>query len=700
MNTTKTRIDRLRNVGISAHIDSGKTTLTERMLFYCGRIHNMREVRGGDGGATMDYDPIEERRGITISSAATYVNWSDHRFNVIDTPGHVDFTVEVERSLRVLDGAVLVLCSVGGVQSQSITVDRQMRRYGVPRIALINKMDRMGANPKRVIEQLRDRLDTNAVALQIPIGAGETFAGVVDLITMQAVYFNGDEGQIVEREPIPSGLVEESISARVQMLESLSLLDENLMETVVAGEHPSIEEIRRVLRDATMSRTLTPVLMASAYKNIGVQEVLDAIMYYLPAPTERKVFANDNSQKLADDEIAQRVGLSADVNAPTVVMAFKTVVEDFGQLTFLRVYQGRIEKGMTLRNARTREKIRFGRLARVHSNKREDIDSAVAGDIVGVVGIDCASGDTFAADGCDVLMENIVVAPPVMRLSIAPERREDADKLGKALDRFRRQDPTFHVVSDPQTGETIIAGMGQLHLDVYVERLRDECKCPCIVGRPSVTYKERPTKTVEFEHRLKKQTGGPGSFAHIVGRMEPLPEDCEDRFVFENEVSGGRISQSYIAAVKKGVLDAMANGPIDHYEMVGVKFTLIDGKEHEKDSSDLAFRQCAEEAMRKIVFPRCHAELLEPMMQLEIEVPSEFQGNVTGHVGRLRGIVISSELVDGECTIGALAPLAELFDYASDLRSMTQGKGCFTMQPNDFRPVPIGIQRGIVGSVR
>ncbi|MEL6106775.1 MAG: elongation factor G [Planctomycetota bacterium] len=688
----RNRIELLRNVGIAAHIDAGKTTLTERMLYYAGRIHCMRDVRGGDGGATMDSDPIEKRRGITISSAATHLGWNDHQVNIVDTPGHVDFTVEVERSLRVLDGAVMVLCSVGGVQSQTMTVDRQMHRYSVPRVALINKMDRAGANPRRVIDQLRERLNATPIALQLPIGNAETFSGVVDLVTMKAVSFDGEDGSKVVRSELPNELRQEASSARAEMIESLSLLDESILETVFSGESPSQDELRRSIRELTLRREMTPVLFASAYKNLGVQEVLDAVTYYLPAPCDRKVQANDHRKQQGTSPA--KIELSPDENAAAVAMAFKTVVEKFGQLTFLRVYQGRIEKGATLRSTRTGKAIRFGRLVRLHADKREDVDSASAGDIVGVVGVQCASGETFTAQGLNVSLERIVAAPPVMRLSIAPERREDADKLGRALDRFRRQDPTFHVLSDPDTGETIIAGMGQLHLEVYVERLKDECDCPCLVGKPSVTYRERPTRAVDFEHTYKKQNGGPGSYARISGRFEPLAADAQEKFVFESDVSGGRVSTRFVSAVRDGIAEALTNGPLDGYQMVGVRVTLKDGKEHESDSSELAFQICGNEAVRKVIFPQCASMLLEPVMEMEIEFPEEFHGSVNGHLARLRGVVTSSESDGVQCKLVANAPLAELFDYASELRSITQGKGCFTMKPHDYQPAPTSVSAG------
>ncbi|MGB4741372.1 MAG: GTP-binding protein, partial [Fuerstiella sp.] len=459
-------LSRVRNIGISAHIDSGKTTLTERMLFYCGRIHKIRDVKGGDGGATMDHMDLERERGITITSAATHVDWKNdglkiplHGINIIDTPGHVDFTVEVERSLRVLDGAILVLCSVGGVQSQSLTVDRQMKRYGVPRIAFINKMDRTGANPNKVMEAMRSKLKANAVPLQLPMGLESNFKGVIDLVLMKAVTWSGDDGEVVHRDEIPAEYAEAAAAARTEMLESLSQFDDELMELLLEEGEPTVEQVRKVIRTAVVAHQITPVLMGSAFKNKGVQEALDAVTMYLPCPTEVDVYANDNSKEAVVDAEgkAPQVLLSNNDKDPMVAMAFKTVVEAFGQLTYMRIYQGVIKKGETYLNARTGQSVRFGRLVRMHANDREDIDFGAAGDIISVVGVDCASGDTFVAQGLELSLENIYVAEPVIRLSIEPAKREDADKLSKALERFRREDPTFHVLSDEETNETLIA---------------------------------------------------------------------------------------------------------------------------------------------------------------------------------------------------------------------------------------------------
>lgn len=684
--TNPVPVERLRNVGISAHIDSGKTTLTERMLFYAGRIHKIREVRGGDGGAFMDSDPIEKRRGITIASAVTRVDWNDHAINIIDTPGHVDFTVEVERSLRVLDGAVLVLCASRGVQSQSLTVDRQMKRYNVPRIAFVNKMDRLGANPDSVIKQMRDRLNDNAVAIQFPMGAETAFVGVVDLITMEAVYFDGEFGERVRREAIPPQFRSDAEAARGQMLDSLMMLDDPLMETMLAGEQPTVDAIRTIIRKATLALQLTPVLFGSAYKNKGVQEVLDAITDYLPSPQEREVIAHD----ISNNELQ----LECESDRPLVAMAFKTVVEKFGQLTFLRVYQGTLQKGTQVVNVRTGKPIRFGRLVRIHADKREDLDLAFPGDIVGVVGIDCYSGDTFADSGFDARLETFVVAEPVLQLSIAPVNRDDADKLAAALARFVREDPTFSVSTAADSGETLIAGMGQLHLQVYVERIETDYDCECQIGTPSVAYQERPSRSVDFEHQFKKMTGGPGQFAYIVGRMVPV--DGDEVFVFEDTISGGRIEQRFIPAVRKGFEEAIHGGPLGGFPVVGVAMTLADGKQHENDSSEMSFRNCAAQAMRDVILPAAGLRLWEPVMELEIEIPETFVGAVSGHLSRKRGIVSDTKTLTDNAIVLATVPLAELFDYSNELRSMTQGAGTFSMTPSGYRPVPRDVEEEIL----
>ncbi len=698
-----TELRKLRNIGISAHIDSGKTTLTERILYYSGRIHRIQEVKGNDGGATMDFMDLERERGITIASAATSVEWrapdgTVHPVNVIDTPGHVDFTVEVERSLRVLDGAVLVLCAVGGVQSQSLTVDRQMKRYGVPRIAFINKMDRTGANPASVTEQIREKLKVTAVPLQIPMGAEADFEGVIDLVGMKAVYFDGERGETVRREEIPEKFKAEAEAARAEMLETLSLYSDDLMEALLEERDVSEAEVHSLIREATLAREITPVMMGTAFKDKGVQELLDAVCRYLPSPLDREIEAN------VPDEVDEKgdpvkVPLVQDPEAPLVAMAFKTVVETFGQLTYFRVYQGKIEKGQTYTNVRTGRSVRFGRMVRMHANDRAEIEVAKAGDIIAVVGVDCASGDTFCGDGIRVALENIYVADPVIRLSVEPAKRDDADKLGKALDRFRREDPTFQVTTDEETGQTIIAGMGQLHLDVYIERIRREYKCECLVGEPRVAYRETPTKRVEYDHRHKKQTGGSGQYAHMKGYIEPLPEDAEEPYEFVDEVTGGRIPREYIPSIDHGFKRALQKGPLCECEVVGVRAIVQDGSYHEVDSSEMAFKIASFNCMRDAL-KKSGMALQEPIMQIEIESPEEYQGPISGHLSSKRGIITSSEVREGTVVILAEVPLAEMFDYANELRSMTQGKGGFSMEFLRYKQVPKSIQEEVVAKRR
>lgn len=693
-----------RNLGISAHIDSGKTTLSERILYYSGRIHKVNEVKGDGAGATMDHMELEKERGITITSAATQVHWGDFTVNLIDTPGHVDFTVEVERSLRVLDGAVLVLCAVGGVQSQSLTVDRQMKRYHVPRLAFINKMDRNGANFRSVVKQIKDKLGVEPVPLQIPIGAGADFAGVIDLLKMKALYFDGPQGEDVREDAIPGAMQEIAENSRNEMLEALSLFSDELMMALLEETEIPHEELVKLIREATLAHRIVPVLCGSAFKNKGVQPLLDAVCDYLPSPLDRDMTAIDvDASEKAKQAAAGsgesvepvRVPLKNDPSAPLVAMAFKTVVEQFGQLTYMRVYQGTMKKGESYINSRTGKKVRFGRLVRMHANDRSDIDVASAGDIIAVVGVDCASGDTFCGDGVNYSLESIYVPIPVIRLSVAPAQRDGADRLGKALERFRREDPTFHVSTDPETSETIIAGMGQLHLEVYIERIRREYKCEVTVGEPKVAYKETPTKTVEFNYKHKKQTGGSGQYAHVVGRLYQLPEDAQESFEFVNSITQGRIPSQYIPACEHGFERALDKGPLIECEVVRVGIELLDGSYHDVDSSEKAFDICAWYAMREAL-SKAEVSLLEPIMKLEIEAPDEFQGSITGHLSSKRGIINSAENRQGTCVITAEVPLAGMFDYANELRSMTQGKGGFSMEFNCYRQVPKSIQGEVI----
>jgi len=682
-------LKRLRNIGISAHIDSGKTTLSERILFYAGRIHRMQEVRGGDGGATLDHMDLERERGITITSAATSLKWKDHEINLIDTPGHVDFTVEVERSLRVLDGAVLVLCAVGGVQTQSMTVDRQMKRYHVPRLAFINKMDRTGADPFSVVEQIKEKLSSDAVLFQLPIGAGQKFEGVIDLLKMKALYFQGDFGEQVREADIPSDLMDEAEEARQNTLESLAMYSDELMELLLSEEEIPEQLIHDVTLHGVREQELTPVFMGSAYHNKGVQTLLDAVVRYLPSPLEREINAS------AYDDPETKIELKPETDAPFVGMAFKIVDDPYGQLTFTRIYQGRAQKGETYYNQRTGRKERFSRIVKMHAEDREEVDSARAGDIVAIMGIDAASGDTYATEPKFCTLENIYVAEPVIKMAVEPLSRSDADKLGKALNRFCKEDPTFRVTTDEETGETVIAGMGELHLDIYIERIRREYGVGVEVGAPKVSYRESPTRAAEFDFKHKKQTGGSGQYAHIVGQFEPLPEDAEEKFVFEENIVGGRIPKEYIPSVEKGFREAMGKGPVAEYPIEGVKATLNDGSYHEVDSSDMAFLICARNCFKE-TFLKMKPALLEPIMLMDIECPTEFQGAVVGNVSSRRGVV-QSTTVRGETThIQAEIPLAETFGYSTDLRSMTQGQGTFQMELSRYRRVPSSIQEEIV----
>jgi elongation factor G len=682
-------LSKLRNMGISAHIDSGKTTLSERILYYAGRIHRIQEVKGGGDGATMDYMDLERERGITITSAATSVKWQDCDINLIDTPGHVDFTVEVERSLRVLDGAILVLCAVGGVQSQSMTVDRQMKRYKVPRLAFVNKMDRTGANFDRVVQQLRDKLGADAVPLQMPIGKEDKLEGVIDLITMKAYYFDGDNGENVREEKIPDALAKDAAERRHAMLESLAMYSDALMEKLLGEEQPAEDEIHAVVKAAVQSQSITPVLCGSAYKNKGVQKLLDAVVRYLPSPVERKVIAK------RWDKPDEAFDLTPDPAKPLVAMAFKIVDDPYGQLTFMRIYQGRITKGETYINQRTSNKQRFSRIVRMHADKREEIETADAGDIVAVMGVDAASGDTYASEAKYCTLESMFVPEPVIKMAIQPTNRDGLDKLGKALQRFTREDPTFRVATDEETGETVIAGMGELHLDIYVERIKREFKVDVEVGAPKVSYREAPTRATEYEYKHKKQTGGSGQFAHIIGRLDPLPDDAPETFEFEDAVVGGRVPREYIPSVEKGFRASLSKGPIAGFPIVGVKATLSDGSYHDVDSSDMAFQICARAGFRE-AFLATKPVLLEPIMKMEVEVPADFQGPVTGELNKRRGLIISTETVGNTSTIIAEVPLAETFGYSTDLRSMTQGQGVFTMEFSKYRPTPGNIQKEIV----
>ncbi len=686
------KLENLRNIGISAHIDSGKTTLTERILFYAGRIHKIEEVRGGGDGATMDHMELEKERGITITSASTSVQWNNYPINIIDTPGHVDFTVEVERSLRVLDGAVLVLCGVAGVQSQSITVDRQMKRYKVPCLAFINKLDRAGSNPHRVIGLLREKLNHNAVAMQIPIGLENDHQGVVDLITKKAIYFDGDKGETVREEECPADMVDDMETYRADMLDKISMFNDEMMELMLEEKEIPEDMIHETVKKAVQSRELTPVYMGSAFKNKGVHKLLDAVTRYLPSPLEREYWGNDN------DKDGEKVQIFPDSSKPTVAMAFKITDETFGQLTYTRVYQGAIKKGESYYNPRIGKRQRVGRIVRMHSNDREDLSEATAGDIVALVGVDCASGDTFCDESLNVTMESMYVPEPVIELAIKPAKQDDLVKMSKALNRFMKEDPTFRVFVDQESNETRIAGMGELHLEIYVERIQREYKANVIVGQPKVNYREAPTMLANFDYKHKKQTGGSGQYAHVVGELSPLHEDVgqstgddDKSFEFINSTVGGSVPKEYIPGVEKGLRESLDKGPIAGCQVINCKVDLKDGGFHPVDSSEMAFKLASRAAFKQ-AFLESKPVILEPIMRVEVETPTEFQGTVQGDLSSRRGILLGSDMRDDYTVIIAEVPLSEMFGYSTDLRSSTQGKAGFSMEFATYKPVPASIQ--------
>jgi len=677
-------LSKIRNIGISAHIDSGKTTLTERILFYTGRIRAIHEVKGKDAvGATMDSMDLERERGITIQSAATHTTWGDHHINLIDTPGHVDFTVEVERALRVLDGAVLVLCGVAGVQSQSMTVDHQMRRYKVPRLAFINKLDRSGANPQRVAKQLREKLGHNAVLMQLPIGLEADFRGIVDLVTMKARYFEGANGEhVVERE-IPAELREEAEVAREKMLDAVSMFSDQLMEAIL-DEKVTEDLVHQAVRAGTLSMELTPVFLGSAYKNKGVQKLLDAVNAYLPSPADVENTAVD----LSNDETP--ILLEPCPNKPLVAVGFKLEEGRYGQLTYVRVYQGALRKGMSIVNSRTGRKHRVGRLVRMHADSMEDIQESTTGDIVALFGIECASGDTFTDGSIQVAMSSIHVPEPVISLAVKPVGENAQENMSKALGRFVREDPTFRAGVDRDSGETLISGMGELHLEVYIERMKREYGCVVETGAPQVAYRETISQRAEFNYTHRKQTGGAGQFGQIVGYVEPLTDGGE--FEFVNEVRGGVIPTAYIPSVEKGFVSSLEKGRLAGFPVLGVRVVVNDGKAHSVDSSDNAFRAAARGAFRE-VYPKAGPIILEPVMKLEVETPQEFQGAVLKTVIQRRGNVVgTTEEQSGFCRVEAEAPLAEMFGYVTELRSLTQGKASFTMEFARYLPAPASVQ--------
>ncbi len=666
----------LRNIGIFAHIDSGKTTLTERILFYTRRIRQMHEVKGSDGvGATMDSMELERERGITIASAATYCRWLDHHLNIIDTPGHVDFTMEVERSLRVLDGAVLVLCAVGGVQSQSFTVDRQMRRYRVPRVVFINKCDRVGANPLRVCDELRDRLGLNPVLLQLPVGLEDRHEGVIDLVEMRALAFAGENGERVVAGPIPPELAETARQARERLLDAVSMVSEELTQAILE-ERVTPALIRAALRRGTLDLQLTPVLLGSAYRNRGVQPLLDAVVHYLPAPIDLCPEAPDLERE------DQRHALRPDPEAPTVALAFKLEDGRYGQLTYLRLYQGRLRRDDTLINMRTGDRHRVGRLVRMHADEMEDIVEASGGDIVAMFGVECGSGDTFTDGRIQAALTPMHVPEPVVSLSVRPADAGSEAGLHKALRRFAREDPTFRVETDPDSGETVVRGMGELHLEVYLERVRREYRAQVVTSAPQVAYRETITRRVDFDYIHKKQTGGAGQYARVCGYLEPAPE-----LEFVDATHGGSVPRQFIPSVEKGFRSMLARGPCIGFPVVNLRLTLNDGAAHAVDSSDLAFQEATRGAFRE-AYPAAQPQVLEPIMRVVVEGPAEFAGVIMGGLQKRRGAVVGAQEDGRNARVEAEVPLEEMFGYAGALRSSTQGKAEFTMEFARYLPVP------------
>ncbi len=679
-------LEKVRNIGISAHIDSGKTTLTERILFYTDKIHQIHEVRGKDGaGAVMDSMELERERGITIASAATHCEWKENAVNIIDTPGHVDFTVEVERSLRVLDGVVLILCSVSGVQSQSITVDQQMKRYQVPCIAFINKCDRSGANPFRVAGQLREKLGHNSVLMQIPIGLEDKLEGVVDLVTMQAYYFDGDNGENVIVKEIPAELADEAAEKREIMIDAVSEFSDELTDAILEEAEITVELINEAVRKGTISRKMTAVFMGSAYKNTGVQPLLDAVLAYLPSPIDIDNVAID----LDNEE--ETVPLSSDFDKPTVALAFKLEDGQYGQLTYMRVYQGSLKKGDTLINSRDGRKTKVGRLIRMHSSEMEDVTEIPAGHIGAMFGVDCASGDTFVDPKVNYSMIAMHVMDPVISLSLQPVDNKSQINMSKALNRFTKEDPTFKTFVDKETNETIIQGMGELHLEVYVERMKREYKAEVLTGKPRVAYRETITRKAEFNYTHKKQTGGSGQYGRVSGYMEP----CEEEFEFQNKVTGGRIPTQFISSCEKGFKNCMPKGPKMEFPVTGVSVVLQDGAFHAVDSSEMAFQAAARGGFLE-GYMKAKPVIHEPIMKVVIETPNEFQGSCMGLINQRRGIIQGSQEEGVMSVVESQVPLSEMFGFSTVLRSATQGKAQFTMEFSAYKQVPQSVSDDLV----
>ena len=681
-------MSKVRNIGISAHIDSGKTTFSERVLFYTGKIKEIHEVKGNDRvGAKMDSMELERERGITIQSAATFCRWKDWDINLIDTPGHVDFTIEVERALRVLDSAILIVCGASGVQSQTLTVDRQMRRYNVPRITFINKLDRAGANHNIVIKAIQDRLPIPTAAIQIPIGLESQFEGIIDLITQKAYYFYGHFGTDIQIKEIPPKYLEETKSRREKLIETLAEVDETFAEKYLSGESPTEDDIHKAIRRSTIALKFSPIMVGSAFKNKGVQLVLDAVGAYLPSPSEVENKALDLSNNEAP------IILQTDPKKPLVCLAFKLEENRYGQLTYTRIYQGKLKRGDFIANSINMKKIKISRMVRMHANEMVEINESEAGDICAMFGIECNSGDTFTDGSVHYAMTSMFVPEPVMSLSIRPTKKEFNTKFAKALNKFQREDPTFRVRQDEESQETVISGMGELHLQIYAERIRREFDIDVELGQPTVNYRETITKRAHFHYLHKKQTGGSGQYAGVVGYIEPMPGVQKNEFLpckFIDKTVGMNIGPEYISAIEKGFKRCVKKGPQIGYPVVNMQYVLTDGMTHVVDSNTNAFLAATRGSFRQS-FPNAGPAILEPVMTIEISIPYEFQTKVIGGLIKRRAIIKDTYRRDnGSMALIAEAPLAKMFGYASEILSNTQGQGEFTMEFNRMEAVEDG----------